>query len=109
MIKTRIIKNHLQYIQRVLQGPNELVKRVINVQLETQKSKCAKITNKYLKQTRLSINALEVMKKEEAVKHIRKWDQDLRQKQVSEKTSLEVYQKTKQTMKEDNVYDNQPT
>ena len=75
MIKTRIIKNHLQYIQRVLQGPNELVKRVINVQLETQKSKCAKITNKYLKQTRLSINALEVMKKEEVVKHIRKWDQ----------------------------------
>ena len=47
------------------------------------------------------------MKKEEVVKHIRKWDQDLREKQVSEKISLEVYQKTKQTMKED-VYDNQP-
>ena len=53
-------------MQRALQGPNELVRRVINVQLETQKSKWA---NKYLKQRRLSINALEVMKKE-VVKHI---------------------------------------
>ena len=84
MMKMRIIKNHLQYIQLVLQGPNELVKRVINVQLETQKSKCAKIMNKYLKQTKLSINALEVMKKEEVVKHIKKWDQGLREKEVSE-------------------------
>ena len=34
-------------------------------------------------------------KKKEVVKHIRKWNQELLEKEVSGKTSLEVYEKLK--------------
>ena len=36
-MKTRVIKGHIQYIQGVLQGKNDLMKRIVKVQLERKK------------------------------------------------------------------------
>ena len=34
LMKTRVVKNHIHYMQTALQGSNELVNRVMHVQLE---------------------------------------------------------------------------
>ena len=47
-MKSRIVKGHLHYIQGALRGRYELVKRIVNAEIEKKKSKWAKITKKYL-------------------------------------------------------------
>ena len=47
-MKTRVVKGHIQYIRNTLQGSNELLKKVIRIEMEEGKSKWAKTTKKYL-------------------------------------------------------------
>ena len=42
LMKSKILKGHLQYARTVLQGCKELVKRVMDIELERKKSKWAK-------------------------------------------------------------------
>ena len=46
LMKTRIMKGHLQYIRTTLQGRNELLKKVMEIELERKGSKWAKTTEK---------------------------------------------------------------
>ena len=56
-MKTRVPKGHIQYaIQGVFQGQNELIKRIVNKELEKQKSKWAKVTCKYIKMMGLKMH-----------------------------------------------------
>ena len=108
LMKSRIVKDHLHYIQGALRGWNELVKRIVNAEIERKKGKWAKETKKYLDLLGLKMQDLEVKKKEEIAKCVRKWDQDQWKTEVGSKKSLQLYRKSKQVVQEDTVYDNTP-
>ena len=109
LMKSRILKGHLLYIQGALKGRNDLVKRIVNDEIEKKKkSKWAKVTQKYLHLLGLRIQDLEVKKKEDITKCVKKWDQDQWRTEVDSKKSLQVYRKSKQGVQEDPIYDNTP-
>ena len=73
-----------------------------------KKGKWAKATKKYLDLLGLKMQDLEVKRKEEIAKCVRKWDQDQWKAEIGSKKSLQVYRKGKQGVQEDTVYDNTP-
>ena len=48
LMKTCIMEGHIQYIRKMLQGKNSLLKEVIRIQVEENKTRWAKVTMKYL-------------------------------------------------------------
>ena len=106
LMKTRIMEGHLQYIRRALQGGNDLIKEVIRIQLEENKTRWARITRKYLQELEVGATNLQRMSKEELKKRSRIWDQDMWEDELKQKSSLKVYQISKKEVKEERIYDN---
>ena len=61
-MKTRILKGHLQYIRSALHGSNELIKKVISIQMERKRNKWAKVTGAYLSALNLKMYDIKVKK-----------------------------------------------
>ena len=111
LMKTRVVKGHIQYIRNILQGSNELLKKVIRIVIEEGKSKWAKTTKKYLQLVGLGMYIpyeLAQKKKEEVNKQVKKWDTDQWEEEVNSKTSLKIYRNSKKNIQEDTIYDNTP-
>lgn len=108
LMKTRVMKSHVQYMRSALQGSNELLKKVMKLQMEKQKSKWSKETSKYLQLLGLKIYDLETKGKGEIAKSVEKWDVVQWKEEVNAKTSLQVYKVGKENVQEDPVYDNTP-
>ena len=107
-MKSKILKGHLQYARTVLQGCNELVKRVMDIKLERKESKWAKTTDKYLQLLQMKANDIRVKKKEYIDKDIKEWDAKQWTEEVNSKSSLQLYQAGKRHIKEDTTYDDTP-
>ncbi|XP_043202706.1 uncharacterized protein LOC122370834 [Amphibalanus amphitrite] len=107
-MKTRVIKGHLQYVRSTLQGNNQLLKEVIETQLEEKGTKWARMIITHLETLNLNQGDLRNMKKEELNKKMISWDDKRWKEEVETKTSLKVYKRWKLKIKEDDVYDNTP-
>ncbi|XP_043192465.1 uncharacterized protein LOC122365374 [Amphibalanus amphitrite] len=107
-MKTRVMKGHLQYVRSTLQGNNQLLKEVIETQLEEKSTKWAKMINAHLETLNLSQKDLRDLKKEELNQNMIRWDDKRWKEEVETKTSLRIYKRWKLKVKEDDVYDNTP-
>ena len=98
LMKTRIMRSHLQYIRGALQGSNGLVKKVINIQIEEGRIKWAKVeegrikwakvAKKYLQLSNLKMNDLEHKTKAGINKEIVKWHTSQWEEEIKDKKSL---------------------
>ena len=74
--------------------------------MEGKRNKWAKVTGAYLSALNLKMYDLKVKKKCEIDNHLKNWDSNLWKEEVSSKSSLILYKRSKETVKEDTVYDN---
>ena len=107
-MKARVIKGHLQYARSTLQGDNELLKEVMETQLEERSTKWAKMITTQLERVKLTVNNLRSIKKEELNRKVTSWDDEIWKEEMEKRTSLKVYKRWKVKIKEDNIYDNTP-
>ena len=105
-MKTRIIQGHLQYLRSTMQGTNELLKEVIRIQLEENKTKWAKTTTEYLRTVQLKDSELKNMDKNTLKNKLRDWDSQQWHSEMSSKTSISMYKNRKKEIKEEIIYDN---
>ena len=106
MMKTKVIKGHLQYIRNTLQGNNMLLKEIMVTQMEEGYTRWAKTTNTYLHQIKLKLEDMNTVIKGEIKEYMRKWDEEKWKEEMESKTSIKIYRKYKLHIEEDQIYDN---
>ena len=109
MMKTRFIETKLLMIKSIIEGENELTKEILNkVRKEREENKWNKQINEYLKETNIEYNDIYILKRMELKKKVRKWDNDMWEKELETKTSIPIYRKYKKEIREERIYDNRP-
>ena len=106
MMKTKVIKGHLQYIRNTLQGNNTLLKEIMVTQMEEGYTRWAKTTKTYLNQIKLKLKDMNTVSKGEIKEYMRKWDEEKWKEEMESKTSIKIYRKYKLHIEEDQIYDN---
>ena len=83
-------------IKSIIEGENNLTKEILNkVRKEGEENKWNKQINEYLKETNIEYNDIYILKRMELKKKVRKWDNDMWEKELETKTSIPIYRKYK--------------
>ena len=108
LMKTRIMQGHLQYLSGMMQGCNDLIRKVARLEIEEQRSTWAKATKGYLNIVGLNTEELERLSKAALKKRLKEWDDKQWKEDLGTKSSIKIYQSGKPTIKEEMMYDNTP-
>ena len=105
---TRIHKNKLNFMKHLLSSENSLIKHIANKQLESNRSKWAKESNKILKTYDMNIASLNVLSKQQIKVKLQNEDYSEWESNLGSKTSLLLYRKFKSGIQEETFYSNTP-
>ena len=108
LMKSRIMEGHLQFTRDALQGSNQLLKTVIKLRATNTRSKWTKAIKCHLDTLGLTMSALGAMKKGDLKSAVREWDYQEWLQELERKSTLFVYKKSKDEIREETVYDNTP-
>ena len=114
MMKTRFMEGILVYTRSIITGKNSLVKEILDITRNEDKGKILntnKITWKhqlteYLKEANIKYGELNELSKKDIKKRIRDQDTKKWKEEMEEKSSINIYKKFKNKMKDDGCYDN---
>ena len=108
LMKSRIMEGHLQFTRDALQGRNQLLKTVIKLRAMNTRSKWTKTIKCHLDTLGLTMSALGFLKKGDLKSAVREWDYQEWLLELERKSTLFLYKKSKDEIREETVYDNTP-
>ena len=108
LMKSRIMEGHLQFTRDALQGRNQLLKTVISLRAMNTRSKWTKTIKCHLDTLGLTMSALGFLKKGDLKSAVREWDYQEWLLELERKSTLFLYKKSKDEIREETVYDNTP-
>ena len=108
LMETRIITGHLQFVRGGLQGTNQLLKEVIEEVFEKCEKKKTSKTLKYMDKLKIKESEIKNMTKAELKKQAVEWDRRKWEEEKQAKTNINMYNKGKICIEEEQIYDNTP-
>lgn len=108
-MKTRIINGRFQYLKSIEEGENQLLKEIVREMFEDERNKWMKVTKTYMNTVGVRRGNIIRMKKTEIKEATRKWDSANWKEEVNSKSSLVIYKRWKENIKEEKMYDNRPS
>ena len=102
----RDAKNKLLYEKYLMDNKNKLLKTVYENAIEMERQGWVKSVRGYREVLAVSSDTLRNRSKEEIKALIREWGSYVWQQEKEEKTSLELYKRFKQEIKEEKIYEN---
>ena len=108
LMKSRIMEGHLQFIRDAFQRRNELILKIVKLQMEDGRSKWSKTAKAYMETLNLTMTTLGSLKKEELKSAVQEWDNQRWLQEVQSKSTLGLYGTNKEEIIEEAVYDNTP-
>lgn len=109
LMKTRIINGRFQYLKSIEEGENQLLKEIVGEMFEDDRNKWMKVTKTYMNTVGVRRGNIIRMKKTEIKEATRKWDSANWKEEVNSKSSLVIYKRWKENIKEEKMYDNRPS
>ena len=106
IMKSRIHKNKMNYVKHLLNTENDLLKNVAKSIMTEKRSPWGKEIDKIVKYNRTSIDILANIDKIKVKKIVMNLDEENWQREISEKSTLNIYAKSKFSIQEENIYDN---
>lgn len=108
-MEARIMEGKIKLLKHTMQKEDSLLGRITTEMKAIRSAKWTKNMGEYLKKTKVEYCKLRLMTKEEIKTAVREWDTGEWRRELSEKSSLEVYRGWKCEMgKMDKIYDNKP-
>lgn len=104
-MKSRVIESRLQYIRSIGERENELLKRVLEDQLD-KTGLWTRKTKEWMEYIGVSSREVKSIKKDELKKKIKEKDTRSWKEEIESKSSLVVYRQWKKEIKEEQIYDN---
>ena len=93
---TRIRGNQLKYLKYIEENEsNDLLRRIIEEKLNTPKDYKIQTTKEFMKHTKIKHSDLKGMKAQKLKGKIIEWDTENWEKEVAERSSLNIYRKFK--------------
>ena len=108
LMKRRIITGRIQCNMKVLNGKNELLKKILEL-MTSKQIVWTMITDKYMELIGITNRELIETTKEKLKERTKGWDLRLWIEEVSSNTSLNLYMERKKENKEEQVYNNRPS
>lgn len=107
-MKKRMIDGRLKYIKTILSGQNQTLKNVLSTaKIEGYKTWMI-ITNKYLKELRLSYEDIGIKSENELKNRSILVDNEKWKNEINSKKTLAIYKEWKKEIREEKIYDNRP-
>ena len=106
LMETRFIESRLMLVKSIIEGKNELLKEVLKRIRKDKKNIWNKRLEEYLKIIDLKYEDIISMSQKDIKQKIKKRDNELWEKDLTEKASLNRYRKYKTKIKQEDIYNN---
>ena len=105
--KARDMKNKIMYVKHALkEDGNGIVRKIIREEIDRLDSEWIKKVDEYRKELELSWEAIQRESKEQIKERIQDWDTIQWRKEISSKTTLQIYRNAKNIISEENWFRN---
>lgn len=106
MMKERIINGRIQYIKRIHEGNNNLLKRILEEMIRMRNTQWTNTTLKYMQEIHVKFIDVITLNKNKLKEKTKDWDTKLWKQELQTKTTLHIYKNFKKSIKKEQIYDN---
>ena len=106
MMKSRIMESKIKLIKSMMTSDNEMVREVANKVLRDGDSSWNKLLKKYMEEVGMGMGDLELLDKGGIRAKVREYDNRKWREEMRTMSTLWVYRKFKERIKEEKFYDN---